>query len=330
MARAVVVLTATGVGGALLVTTLLSTAATAPLDNLNLGDVACAIADSKLSPMAGLTGEQSRNAEVIVSVGAKMKVPVRGRVVAVATALQESSLTNKPQGDRDSVGLFQQRPSQGWGTKQQLMDPAYSSSKFYSRLVAVRGWQKMRVTEAAQAVQKSGFPEAYAKHEQQAVQAVAASKSTPGGVQQINSGTGCTPLSTPASVTTKGYVSVAMQQVGKPYKWGGTGPDSFDCSGLIVYAWRQKGYQLKVRTSQQMSSVAVPVRAGRERQGDLIFTQLRSDGPAHVMIVVRPGLAVEAPRTGLDVRVREYDASTEEMTFGRLPASQMTAISAQA
>ncbi|MCW8383933.1 C40 family peptidase [Streptomyces justiciae] len=296
--------------------------------NMTLADVACAAIDMKLGDgLMGLTSEQTRNAEIIISVGAKL--PVRARVVAIATAMQESGLRNLDHGDRDSVGLFQQRPSQGWGSREEIMDPYYSSRQFYDHLVKVRDWQKMPVTDAAQAVQRSGFPDAYAKHENKAVQIVASS--TQGGVHQINSATtGCSPLTTPASTNVSGYVSYALQQVGKPYVWGGTGPDGFDCSGLIVFAWRQMGYQLKIRTSQQMYDVSVPVKSGTEKTGDLIFAQFESGGPAHVMVVVKPGLLVEAPRTGLDVRVREYDASSEGLKFGRLPSSQMTAISAQA
>jgi len=83
--------------------------------------------------------------------------------VALATALQESKLHNLEAGDRDSVGLFQQRPSQGWGTPDQIADPRYSSSRFYTALRKVPGWEAMRVTDAAQAVQLSAHPEAYDK-----------------------------------------------------------------------------------------------------------------------------------------------------------------------
>jgi murein DD-endopeptidase MepM/ murein hydrolase activator NlpD len=118
----------------------------------------------------GRLGEdQMRNAAVVIAVGQKMNVPPRGWVVAIATALQESVLSNLPHlgagNDHDSVGLFQQRPSQGWGTVDQIMDPAYSSTKFYERLVKIPGWEKLAVTDAAQRVQKSAYPDAYAKHE---------------------------------------------------------------------------------------------------------------------------------------------------------------------
>lgn len=88
--------------------------------------------------------------------------------VALATAIQESGLRNLAYGDRDSIGIFQQRPSQGWGTKEQILDAYYATRKFYQALKKVPAWQELRVTEAAQAVQRSGFPEAYAVHESEA------------------------------------------------------------------------------------------------------------------------------------------------------------------
>jgi hypothetical protein len=89
-------------------------------------------------------------------------------VVALATALQESKLRNLEAGDRDSIGLFQQRPSQGWGTPDQLRDPRYAAGEFYTHLTKVNGWQQMRLTDAAQAVQRSGHPELYQKWEEEA------------------------------------------------------------------------------------------------------------------------------------------------------------------
>ncbi|MFF4819386.1 C40 family peptidase [Kitasatospora sp. NPDC001309] len=109
--------------------------------------------------------EQIPNAKTIQATGVAMHIPVRGQIVALATALQESGLRNINYGDRDSLGLFQQRPSQGWGTPAQIMQPVYASTKFYEALNQVSGWQSMTVTQAAQAVQRSGFPDAYAKWE---------------------------------------------------------------------------------------------------------------------------------------------------------------------
>ncbi|WP_328463588.1 hypothetical protein OHA21_38335 [Actinoplanes sp. NBC_00393] len=131
-------------------------------------------ASSAPGPIGDWSAEQVGNATVIVAVGQRLQVPARGQVIAVATAMQESSLINLPGGDRDSVGLFQQRPSQGWGTPAQLQDPQHAATKFYTKLLAVPGWQTMTVTAAAQAVQISAYPDAYAKWEPDAVQLVGA------------------------------------------------------------------------------------------------------------------------------------------------------------
>ncbi|MGA8117905.1 MAG: hypothetical protein WCA46_30070 [Actinocatenispora sp.] len=112
-----------------------------------------------------LNVDQMANAATISAVGVRRQLPDRAVVVALATALQESKLTNlnSGDGDRDSVGLFQQRPSQGWGDPKQLNDPRYAAGEFYDHLVGIDGWLDMRVTDAAQAVQHSGAPEEYQK-----------------------------------------------------------------------------------------------------------------------------------------------------------------------
>ncbi|MET9835292.1 heavy metal transporter [Streptomyces sp. NPDC006385] len=111
------------------------------------------------------TPEQAVNAATIAAVGTGRGLPERAVTIALATALQESALRNISHGDRDSLGLFQQRPSQGWGTERQIMDPIYSAGIFYEHLVKVRDYTRLPLTVAAQRVQRSGFPEAYAKHE---------------------------------------------------------------------------------------------------------------------------------------------------------------------
>ncbi len=122
-----------------------------------------------LPPVGGLIEEQVRNAAIIVSVGQNMHISPRGWVIAIATALQESRLSNLPHlgqsNDHDSIGLFQQRPSQGWGSVSQLSNPEYQTRKFFSKLVKIGGWQDLPLTVAAQKVQVSAYPNAYAKHE---------------------------------------------------------------------------------------------------------------------------------------------------------------------
>ncbi|MGN6089905.1 MAG: hypothetical protein ACTHNT_11510 [Actinomycetales bacterium] len=112
--------------------------------------------------------EQAQNAATIAGVGQKLGVPPHATTIALAAAYQESDLRNLDHGDRDSLGLFQQRPSQGWGTPQQLQDPVYAATAFYRALVKVPGYLTLPVTQAAQRVQRSGFPDAYGDHEQDA------------------------------------------------------------------------------------------------------------------------------------------------------------------
>ncbi|MFF7748050.1 heavy metal transporter [Streptomyces sp. NPDC007971] len=120
------------------------------------------------------TPEQAANAATIAAVGTGRRMPERAVTIALATALQESGLRNIEHGDRDSLGLFQQRPSQGWGTEQQIMDPDYASGIFYAHLAKVPNYTDLPLTVAAQRVQRSGYPEAYAKHEPDATLLAAA------------------------------------------------------------------------------------------------------------------------------------------------------------
>jgi hypothetical protein len=146
-------------------------------------------APKAVPPVAGLDRRQMDNAAAIVRQGRAQGMPDKALVIAVATAMQESDLYNVASPavpsslrlphdavsqDHDSVGLFQQRASQGWGTVAELMNPQRSAMLFYGALSRVPGWQGMSVTGAAQAVQRSAFPGAYQKHAARAAQVVAA------------------------------------------------------------------------------------------------------------------------------------------------------------
>lgn len=144
--------------------------ALSPQIPLNLPAPASCVARANAAPPTGasaskvdvnLDPEQMANAATIAAVGLRRGLPVRAIQVALATALQESKLHNLAGGDRDSVGLFQQRPSQGWGPAEKIADPRYAANAFYDALLKVKGWQTMRVTDAAQAVQRSAAPSAY-------------------------------------------------------------------------------------------------------------------------------------------------------------------------
>jgi hypothetical protein len=112
----------------------------------------------------GVDTGQGEIASLIAAVGVRRELPARAVSIALAAGFQESKLRNLDGGDRDSVGIFQQRPSQGWGTRAQIKRPLYAINKFYDALEKVDGYQTMRITEAAQKVQRSGFPEAYEAH----------------------------------------------------------------------------------------------------------------------------------------------------------------------
>jgi hypothetical protein len=115
-----------------------------------------------------LEREQAENAALITAISVRRDLPARAASIALAAAYQESDLFNIEHGDRDSLGIFQQRPSQGWGTEEQIMDPVFATNAFYDALVKVDGYGQMEITEAAQEVQRSGFPTAYADHEDDA------------------------------------------------------------------------------------------------------------------------------------------------------------------
>ncbi|MEP6696501.1 MAG: NlpC/P60 family protein [Pseudonocardiales bacterium] len=273
-----------------------------------------------------LTGEQTANATTIIGIGRAAHVSPYGWVIAVAAAMTESGLRNLDHGDRDSLGLFQQRPSQGWGTRAQIMDPSYTSAAFYgglqppanTGLLDVAGWQQMDVATAAQAVQRSAFPGAYAQWAEFATAVVSSLTGASGGCQ--------------ASALPDGaagaMLAVVLAQVGKPYIWGATGPDAFDCSGLVVYSWRQAGYALPARTAAQMHKIADPIPPGQQLPGDLIFSEfgsrgLPSDSPGHVAVVVGSDMLAEAPTEGVPVRVRRYDPADPTQRFGRFPPAAL-------
>ncbi len=115
-----------------------------------------------------LAPDQAANATTIAAVGKRLGLPDHAVSVALAASLQESRLHNLAGGDRDSIGLFQQRPSQGWGTPRQIADPTYAATAFYDHLAQVPDWASRSVTDAAQAVQRSAAPSAYATWESEA------------------------------------------------------------------------------------------------------------------------------------------------------------------
>ncbi|WFE47666.1 M23 family metallopeptidase [Verrucosispora sp. WMMD1129] len=186
-------------------------------------DGACLPSNPPASALTGTTSgsvgrwnaEQVGNAAIIVEVGHDRQMLPRGWVIAVATAMVESSLRNLPGGDRDSLGLFQQRPSQGWGTPEQILDPVYASTRFYDKLERIDGWQQLPLTVAAQRVQVSAFPDRYGEFEHDAEQVVTAVA----GVATIGDLPGASLTSCPESarVAASGWTVPLQAAVGSGY-----------------------------------------------------------------------------------------------------------------
>ncbi|MFF7290776.1 C40 family peptidase [Streptomyces griseorubiginosus] len=290
-----------------------------------------------------LPTEQVPNAQTIVAAGLSLDVPKKGQIVALATAIQESRLRNLNYGDRDSLGLFQQRPSQGWGSAQQIRDPVYASEQFYKHLLKVSGWQQMTVTQAAQAVQKSGLPDAYAQWEnlgtalQEAIAKTfpgggndADGKDTDQGKQPSTGTSDCAPGQDgsgfgriPEGSVPKGYaipndadpkarkaIEWAMHQLGTLYQWGGSctnshGPDPM--GRCDCSSLMQQAYAhagvTLTRTTYTQVNEGKAVSPAQLKPGDLIFSRGTAARPEHVGMYMSQGLVIEAPRTTKPVRI---------------------------
>ena len=258
---------------------------------------------------ATLSDEQRQNASTIIGVARQKGAPPRAWLIALATAKQESDLRNIPYGDRDSLGLFQQRPSQGWGSPAQVLDPVYSTTIFLDRLLQVPNWDRLPVTVAAQTVQRSAFPDAYAKWEGLAAQLVSQ-------LAGVSDPVGCGPDSaTLPEGAARSAIQFALGEVGKPYVWGATGPNTYDCSGLILRAFQAAGIDLpRVSWQQFQAGGHVPVK--QAEPGDLLFYATDPSDPAtihHVMLYMGDGQMVEAPYSGESVRVRSVPWGYSEL-----------------
>lgn len=284
--------------------------------------------------------ELTRAATIISVGGATEGVGRHGVVIALMAALTESSLrmlsntTAYPQsagypndgdgGDHDSLGLFQMRPSTGWGTVENLMDAEYQARAFFGGpagpndgsprgLLDIPHWKGLPKGAAAQAVEVSAYPDRYAAFEPvaEAIVAAMASASTSGSCSDDESGP---PL--PAGFA-GAFIAAAKTQLGKPYVWGGgiyTGPSGvasdgrgpgFDCSGLVLYAAYQatNGDLRLPHYSGSQITFGRPVDAADKQPGDLVFfTFPGSSAPHHVAIYVGDGQILHAPRTGDNVR----------------------------
>lgn len=273
---------------------------------------------------------QVADAQIIYQVGTDLGLPAQAEIVALATAMQESGLQNLTYGTGTSLGLFQQEVGMGWGTAAQIMDPVYAARSFYLRLAEVPGWQTMPVTVAAQSVQHSAFPGAYAKWQADATDLVASFTGAGGSLAgtsatcqvldadvAVPSGAGMPrgfrlPAGTPAAVARA--IEFAFAQLGTSYYYGGTCTDAHspdvtlhcDCSSLVQQSYRAAGITLPRTTYQQVYEGTPVYSVASLRPGDLVFIP-GSDGtaanPGHVGMYVGDSLIIEAPHTGVDVQL---------------------------
>lgn len=258
-----------------------------------------------------LDEEQLGIVSQIVSIGKKRELSPRAWQVAIQAGMTESGLRNLNYGDRDSLGIFQMRPSMGWGTPAQVTNPPYQINKFFDVLESVPGWERMRPGDAAQAVERSAFPERYHRWEPMAVHLVE-------NVGQIADATGCGPGMgelLPPNDAAGAAMSFALGERGKPYVWGATGPDSYDCSGLMLRAYESAGITLpRVSRDQYKAGAMLPVE--QAQPGDLLFWAYDPSNSStihHVAMYLGEGKIVEAQQAGVPVHTRAVSWDEAEL-----------------
>lgn len=241
-----------------------------------------------------LDPEQLSIATDIIAMGKQRNVPARGWQVAIQAGKVESQLHNLDHGDSSSLGVFQILDIHG--TKAQRLDLTWEINWFYDHLANVQGWQNMRPGDAAQAVERSLFPDRYNAWEQWAATLVTElGNVSPGDIS------GCgTPTGNGSNKYADQAIKFALAQQGKPYVWGATGPESYDCSGLMLAAYKNAGLIIpRVAADQYNSGSHVPV--AQAQPGDLIFWASHPNNPVtieHVAMYLGNNEVVEAPDTG--------------------------------
>lgn len=273
--------------------------------NATLGPITAGPAGSGAGDASKLNDEQRANVAMIIQIGKERQLPPLAWQIAIQAGMTESGLRNLNYGDRDSLGMFQMRPSMGWGTPAQVVDPNYSIRKFYDVLDKVPNWEQQRPGESAQDVERSAFPDRYHKWEPMAAHLI-------GNVGLVPDPTGCgegTGLLVPAP-TQKAAEAIkwALGQQGKPYQWGAatSHQNSFDCSSLMLQAYRAVGITLpRVSRQQYRAGAMLPVE--QAQPGDLLFWAYDESNPDtihHVAMYLGDGKIVEAQQTGVPVHIR--------------------------
>ena len=290
----------------------------------------------------GFNAQQLETAAIIMKVAVDKKLPYEAQVIGLMTAMQESTLgvNTQPTGEGRDAGPFQQRTLPGWyGTEEQVQDVAYAAERFFlghditetgpeaagpegyhiPGLVDVFGWQHMAPTVAAQTVQGSNHPDAYAKHQRDAERIIAALA----GVEVVGaapadlSASSCTPSTTVANGDVQAVIDRAKSIIGTTYDFGGgsmdgPGPGGIDCSAFVAYAWTAAGYRDLPRMTQDQFDflAAYPVDVASIQPGDLIYEAWGRTGPvgspdgiSHVTMYIGNDQVIEASRSAMEVRI---------------------------
>jgi hypothetical protein len=224
----------------------------------NFGEPSCRA--TALGQSVTFSPEQSANAATITAVALKRGLPARAATIANATAIQESKLRNVRFGDLDSLGLFQQRPSQGWGTQAQIMDPVHAANAFYDALIKIDGYQSMDITTVAQMVQHSASPQAYADHEQEGrILASTLSGQSPGGFGcRLDAAT----VSTPAAQIAAGLTT----ELGVPATVEGTNVVATAITAQL--AWAAGSWAVAHADADGITAVTVGDRTWTRARGE--------------------------------------------------------------
>ena len=281
--------------------------------NAALGPITAGPAGSGAGDAGRLTDEQRGTVALIIGIGKQRSLAPRAWQVAIQAGMTESGLRSLNYGDRDSLGIFQMRPSMGWGSPAEVTNPTYAVNKFYDVLLKVPNWESRRPGESAQDVERSAFPDRYHRWEAMASHLI-------GELGQVADVTGCGQgmgLLLPPSAMAGSAIQFALGQQGKPYVWGAptTQQNSYDCSSLMLQAYRSAGVTLP-RTSREQYRAGALLPVEQAQPGDLLFWAYDESDPRtihHVAMHLGEGKIVEAQQSGVPVHIRPVSWTEGEL-----------------
>lgn len=259
-----------------------------------------------------LNDEQRATVAKIISIGQERKLPALAWQVAIQAGMTESGLRSLDYGDRDSLGIFQMRPSMGWGTPAQVTDPVYAINKFYDVLVNVPEWEERRPGDSAQRVERSAYPDRYHNWEAMAAFLIGELGNVPDPAG-CGAGEGKALL---ASGAAGGAIEFTKDQLGEPYLWGGNGPDAWDCSGILVKAFGSVGVTIPRVANDQYMRGGAHLPIADAKAGDLIFWASDPSDPVsvhHVGMYLGNEEYIHAPQTGDVVKISKLNRDYYEL-----------------